>query len=76
MISSQYSIREFNTLININGFDNLLTIFRQNDVANLKNCFVKWCNNKFEENVNESEYVKKFYKPELFVNKLIDIFIM
>ena len=73
MISSQYSIREFNTLININGFDNLLTIFRQNDVANLKNCFVKWCNNKFEENVNESEYVKKFYKPELFVNKLIDI---
>ena len=73
MISSQYSIREFNTLININGFDNLLTIFRQNDVANLKNCFVKWYNNKFEENHAESIYIKRFYKPELFINKLIDI---
>lgn len=73
LISSQYSIREFNTLTNLNGYNNLITIFRQNDVANLKNCFVNWIGNKFEENSIESEYIKKYYNPELFINKLIDI---
>ncbi len=73
MISSQYSIRELNTIMNINGYSKLITIFRQNDVANLKTCFNKWINEPFDENKQESEYILKYYNSEIFINKLIDI---
>ena len=73
MVSSQYAIREFNTLININGYSqNMIKLFRPNDVANLKNCFLNWINSNQEINEQESEYIKKYYNSELFINKLVD----
>ena len=73
MVSSQNSIRELNTIMNINGYNNLITIFRQNDVANLKTCFNKWINSEFIENTKENEFIMKYYNSEIFINKLIDI---
>lgn len=73
IISSQFSIREFNTLININGYNDLLYIFKSNDVSNLKNCFINWLNDKKDTNKLCNEYVLSYYNQKLFINKLLSI---
>lgn len=46
IISSQFSTREFNTIAQLNKYNHLITLCRQNDVVNLKNCFVNWIKNR------------------------------